>query len=208
MHADGWFLGTCVLINRVIGKFKSVYFSKLLGAAGINLGPGCRIFGTRFIKFGKNISVHGNLWLEAVSEYAGKEYSPLIILGNRVKMSDRVHITAINEITIGDDVLIGSNVYLSDHNHGAYNGVDCAQSSPDEAPAERRLYSTGAVIIENNVWIGDNVNVVGPLKIGYGSIVAANSVVRKDVPPCTIVAGSPARVIKVFNKFTQRWEKF
>lgn len=208
MHADGWFLGTCFLITRVIGKFKSVYFSKLLGAAGINLGPGCQIFGGRNIRFGKDISVHGNLWLEAVNEYAGKEYSPLIILGDRVKMSDRVHITAINEINIGNDVLIGSNVYLSDHNHGAYNGVDCVQSSPDEAPAERILYSTGAVIIENNVWIGDNVNVVGPLKIGYGSIVAANSVVRKDVPPCTIVAGSPARIIKIFNKLTQRWEKF
>lgn len=151
--------------------------------------------------------MHSNLWLEAVSEYAGKQYSPIIVLGDRVKMSDRVHITAINEIRIGDDVLIGSNVYVSDHNHGAYNGIDGVQSRPDEAPAERELHSTGAVIVEGNVWLGDNVNIVGPLKIGYGSIVAANSVVRKDVPSCTIVAGSPARVIKIFNKLTQQWEK-
>lgn len=207
MRADGWFLGLGFLINRIVGKLKSVYFSKLLDAPKINIGSGSQIFGTRFIKFGGNISVHSNLWLEAVSEYAGKEYSPIIILGERVKMSDRVHITAINEIRIGDDVLIGSNVYLSDHNHGAYNGIDRVQSCPDEAPAERVLYSTGAVIVESNVWIGDNVNVVGPLRIGYGSIVAANSVVRKDVPPCTIVAGSPARVIKRFNKLTQQWDK-
>ncbi len=206
MRADGWILGIGFIVNRLVLTVRSLFFSRVLNTKRINLGAGCQLFGTRFIRFGADISVHRNLWLEAVSEYGGKQYTPLVTLGDRVKMSDGVHITCINEIRIGDDVLFGSNVYVSDHNHGGYSGL--MQCSPEQAPAERILYSVGSVIIESNVWIGDNVNIVGPLKIGYGSVVAANSVVRKDVPPRTIVAGSPARIIKVFNIETEKWEKY
>lgn len=208
IRADGLVLGGMLLLTRIFYKIRSYFFSKLLSAKKINLGNGCQFFGTKFIQFGEGISVHKNLWLEAVSEYAGQQYSPIIVFGDRVKMSDGVHITSINEIRIGNDVLFGSNVYVSDHNHGKYSGTDVPQSPPNQPPSERRLHSNGPVIIESNVWIGDNVNIVGPLKIGYGSIVAANSVVRKDIPPRVIVAGSPACIIKKFNDLTKAWEKY
>lgn len=206
--SDGFFLTVIFLFSRVGQKLKSILYSKLLKAPGIYLGSGCKVFGKNHIKFGKDISIYKDLWLEAVSEYDGVRYFPSIVLGDRVKMSDRVHITAINLIEIGNDVLFGSNVYVSDHNHGAYSGQVIAHSHPSEAPAKRVLHSSGCVFIGNNVWIGDNVNIVGPVKIGSGAIIASNSVVRGDVHPDTIIAGVPARPIKKFNHDLKKWEKY
>jgi lipopolysaccharide O-acetyltransferase len=135
--------------------------------------------------------------------YKGKKYSPKIYIGDRVSFSGGVHITAIHQITIGNDVLFGSNIYISDHNHGGYSNN--VHSIPSEPPSARALISGGEVFIGNNVWVGDNVNIVAPVKIGDGSIIGANSVVRGDIPSNAIVAGSPARIIKIFNESTKLW---
>ena len=65
----------------------------------------------------------------------------------------------------------------------------------------------GVVEIEDHVWIGDNAVIVGPIMIGRGSIVGANSVVRADVPEFTMVGGIPARALKHFEQATGQWEK-
>lgn len=206
--SDGLTLSLLFVLLRFFQKLKSIFYSKIFNAPGLNLGSGCQIFGKEYIRFGRDISVHKNLWLEAVSEYNGLTYVPNIFIGNRVKISDRVHITAIDSIEIGDDVLLGSNVYISDHNHGIYSGETDEHSHPAEAPADRKLYSSGYVRISSSVWIGDNVNIVGPAVIGKGAIIASNSVIRGNVAEDTIVAGIPARVIKKFNHASQKWEKY
>lgn len=135
----------------------------------------------------------------------GTAYSPQVVIGDRVNFSNGVHIACINRIDIGSDVLIGSNVHISDHNHGCYSGY--AQSIPGEAPAARALHSSGVVVIEDNVWIGDNVNIMGPVTIGRGAIIGSNSVVRNNVPANTIVAGIPARAIKSFDAALGAWQR-
>jgi lipopolysaccharide O-acetyltransferase len=121
-----------------------------------------------------------------------------------VCFSEGVHITSIENITIGNNVLMGSRIYISDHNHGSYKGSK--QSYPDEAPAQRILGGGGPVSIGDNVWIGDNTVIVGPASIGNGAVIGANSVVRGVVPPNSLVAGAPAKVLKVFNHHTGSWE--
>ncbi|MDN2696113.1 hypothetical protein O0882_07280 [Janthinobacterium sp. SUN073] len=206
--SEGFILASIFLFSRLKIKLKSLFYSKILNASNIILGPGCHILGKNHIKFGSEIYAHKNLWLEAVVEYDGHQYSPQIVLGNRIKMSDGVHITAINRVEIGADVLFGSNVYVSDHNHGVYSGEKNPHSDPMEVPAKRLLYSSGVVMIGNNVWIGDNVNIVGPVSIGHGAIIASNSVVRNDIPAVTMVAGIPARSIKKFNNVSKKWERY
>ena len=89
-------------------------------------------------------------------------------------------------ITLGDNVLLGSNVVIATANH-------------DFAQAKRRTAYPAPVVIGDNVWIGSSVTIVPGVHIGDGAIVAAGSVVTKDVPPNTIVGGNPARIIKTLK---------
>lgn len=203
VRGNGALWGLIAISWLVLNRFRWMLFGWHLGAVKLNLGSACHLNGVRFMRFGRDVSARSNLWLEAVIRYQGQVFNPVIVIGDRVRFSDAVHITAINRIEIGNDVLFGSGVFVSDHNHGSYAGM--THSRPEEPPVVRALHSGGAVVIERNVWIGDNVNIVGPVTIGFGAVIGANSVVRHDVPACTIVAGAPARVIKSFLPDRGQW---
>jgi lipopolysaccharide O-acetyltransferase len=145
------------------------------------------------------------LWLHAISAFNQRQFQPSITIGDRVSFSERVHITCIEKVHIGNGVLIGSGVYIGDHHHGDYSGG--RQSHPDTPPILRDLGGGGPVIIGDNVWIGDNAVIIGPVSIGTGAIIGANSVVRREVPAYTMAAGAPARPIKQFNHSTGQWER-
>lgn len=193
---------TYLWIKNII---RSAYYAKLLRAPALNIGSRCSIRGLKSIKIGRNVSIYGGLWLEAVNNYRGQTFTPKISIGDGVAFSKDVHVTCIKSIVIGSNVLFGSRVYVSDHNHGCYTGAN--QSHPESAPAERELTLSGPVIIENNVWIGENVVILGPTRIGAGSIVAANSVVKGDIPSGTMIAGAPAKPIKRFDAEMKIWKK-
>lgn len=63
-------------------------------------------------------------------------------------------------------------------------------------PAKRLIYSKGEIIIEDNVWIGDKATILAGVKIGEGSVIGANTVVTKDIPPYSVAVGNPVRIIK------------
>lgn len=129
--------------------------------------------------------------LTAWDSYGGQKLSPNINIGKDSHFGEYNHITAINSITIGDGVLTGRWVTITDNAHGKSNYEDlCIE------PHKRNLYSKGPVIIGNNVWIGDKVSIMPNVTIGESSIIAANSVVTKNIPPFSVAAGIPAQVIK------------
>ena len=97
-------------------------------------------------------------------------------------------------IKIDSNVLIGSRVLITDHSHGNNEIADLLLP-----PSQRVLYSKGPVIIEENVWIGDGAAVLPNVTIGKNSIIGANTVITKDVPPNCIVVGNPARIVKTFS---------
>ena len=72
----------------------------------------------------------------------------------------------------------------------------------------RKLVSFGSVIIGSNVWLGDNVIIIGPGMIGNGAVIGANSVVTRDIPDYVIAAGAPLRILKSFKYENGLWEKF
>lgn len=197
-----------VALFRVVGWFAYIIEGKvsayLAGLEKAYLGRGSRVIGTRFITMGGGASIGRYAWIEAVTESGEDSYRPEISFGKGFHASERLHISAINRIDIADNCLFGSCVYISDHNHGSYKGEE--QSHPDESPVMRKLVSHGPVVIGANVWIGDNVTIVGPVRIGKGVVVGANSVVTRDVPDHVMVGGIPARIIKQFNFTSGKWE--
>jgi acetyltransferase-like isoleucine patch superfamily enzyme len=198
-------IASLLIAGRSWNRMTSFVMAFLLQAPGLRLGPGCRVIGGRHISFGRDIYAERNLWLEAVTSYRSQRFHPEIAIGDDVCFSDGVHISSIASIAIGSHSLFGSRIYVSDHNHGIYRGEP--QSSPEEAPARRLLGGGGPVVIGENVWVGDNSVIIGPATIGRGAIIGANSVVRGVVPSNTIVAGAPAKPIKIFNSKTGSWDK-
>lgn len=131
--------------------------------------------------------------------------SNCIKIGDNVQINDYVHISGIQSVCIGNNVLIASKVFISDNNHGSYNMS--YSDNPLSIPKERDLTSK-PILIEDNVWLGESVCVLPGVTIGKGAIVGALSVVTKNVEPYTIVAGNPSKIIKRFNFETEKWENF
>lgn len=125
-----------------------------------------------------------------------------LTVGRDCHMGDNVHIVATASVTIGDNCLMASKVFISDTTHGKYSGDD--QSPPNTDPNRRPLHSK-PVVIGSNVWIGENVCVLSGVTVGDGAIINANAVVTRDVPAATIVAGVPARVIKKWVEARMAW---
>ena len=144
-----------------------------------------------YISIGEKCSFQDYLYLTAWKEYQGEHFTPELTIGNNGSVGAFNHITCINKVIIGDNCLTGKWVTISDNNHGTTDFEVL-----HEAPTERKLYTKGPVIIGKNVWIGDKATILGGVTIGDGAVIAANSVVTKDVPAYSVVGGNPARVIK------------
>lgn len=159
--------------------------------------------GKRFIRFGKDLTCGVSVRFDAFPNEI--ENRPCIIFGDNIQLNDYVHIAAIERVEIGNNTLIASRVFISDHNHGQYDGRN-KSSSPSVSPVDRPLVSR-PVKIGCNVWIGEQVCILPGVTIGDGAIVGAGSIVIKDVPAQSIVAGNPAKVIRVFDEDICEWKR-
>lgn len=152
----------------------------------------------RGIDFGKELTTGVGLRIDVI----GDDGKTKLKFGNRVQLNDYVHIGVMESVVIEDDVLIGSKVLITDHNHGSYAGE--VQSNPTE-PQIKKMLKSKAVAIRRNVWVGEGVAILAGVEIGENSIVGCNSVVTRNVPPNTIVAGNPAIVIRQWSESEKRW---
>ncbi len=182
---------TVLLLTKIYTKYKRGKF-KMFGRSSIIRPYTDLIVGEQYIEVGNNTILGKNVQLTAWDSNNGKSYTPQIIIGSNCQFGGYNHITAINRIEIGDGVLTGKFVTISDNSHGITDNAEELNVSPVKRPA----YSKGAVEIGDNVWIGDKATILSNVKIGSGSIIGANSVVTKDIPPFSIVGGNPARIIK------------
>lgn len=126
-----------------------------------------------------------------------------MIFGSDVQINDYVHLSAMEKIEIGDNVLIASHVYISDNSHGRYAGK-CNESSPLIPPKERE-YAISPVKVGKNSWIGEGVIILPGVTIGEGCVIGAHSVVNKSIPAYSIAVGSPAKVIKTYSFKDNCW---
>lgn len=157
------------------------------------------IRGRSAIVWGEGFTTGVGVRLDAFNTDKNKK---IMVFGKRVQLNDYVHIGATTGVTIGDDVLIASRVFISDHNHGHYNLA--FSSSPDVPPSSRELDSS-PVSIGDRVWIGEGVCILPGVRIGSGAIVGAGAVVTQDLPADTISVGVPAKVIKRYDRLQGKW---
>jgi acetyltransferase-like isoleucine patch superfamily enzyme len=149
------------------------------------------LIGAKYISVGVKSQIGRGVQLTAWDKFKGQKFTPEIIIGNNCSIGEDSHITAINRIRLGNNVRLGKKILITDNAHGASDA-----ELLDMAPNFRPLCSKGPVIIDDNVWIGEKASIMPGVHIGMGVIVAANSVVTKDVPPYSVVAGVPAKIVK------------
>ena len=104
---------------------------------------------------------------------------------------DNNHLTAVNGITIGDNLRTGKNVLISDNSHGDPKNMSQRNLHPNDRP----LYSKGEIRIGDNVWIGENAAILGGVTIGDGAIIGVNAVVTHDVPAFATAVGVPVKIV-------------
>lgn len=128
-------------------------------------------------KAGKNIQIVGIPFISGLSN---------LELGNNINIEENAFIRAEGGVSIGDNCIMAANFSLYTYNHNYFG---------EQLPYDHtNIYKE--VVIGDNVWMGRNVSVLPGVTIGEGAIVGLGSVVTKDVPPCAIVGGNPAKVIK------------
>ncbi|QEH42581.1 DapH/DapD/GlmU-related protein [Chitinophaga sp. XS-30] len=119
-----------------------------------------------------------------------------VFIGEHVRVG--IGNVLIGPVRIGNHVIIAQNVVMSGLNHG--------YQDPD-MPISLQPCETAEINIEADCWIGANAVITAGVSIGKHSVVAGGSVVTRDVPPFSIVAGNPARIIKQFDPGSNTWKK-
>lgn len=140
--------------------FRGRRFSKIIGMVGLTTGVDCRV---DVFKGGK------------------------LEIGVNVQINDNVHIACAEFVKIGNNTLIASKVYLTDHDHDINSDIP----HPIDWPLK-----TKPLVIGDDCWIGENVAILKGVVIGNRCVVGANSVVTKSFPDNSVIAGNPAKVIR------------
>ncbi|MGB5942001.1 MAG: acyltransferase [Leeuwenhoekiella sp.] len=188
------------------GTINRVFFEDAKGV--VMIGKGVTLRYRKHLKAGKDLIIEEYAEINCLS-------NKKIVLGDRVTIGRFAIVRPSNSYggPVGEGLKIGNNSNL-----GAYNYVGCsgyieigndvmlgprvglyAENHNFEDPT-RPIKEQGVtrkfIVIEDNCWIGANSVIVAGVIVGRGSVVAAGSIVTKDVPPFSIVAGSPAKIIK------------
>ena len=138
------------------------------------------------VSIGSRVSIMDQFILADLQPGVGS--APKIHIGDGCSILFRFQCNAAECVRIGRNVLIASNVLICDSDHVVVPGGIPVTSNGK--------FVTRPVRVEDNCWIGQNAVILKGVTIGHDSIVGANSVVTRDVPPRSIVAGNPARVVK------------
>jgi acetyltransferase-like isoleucine patch superfamily enzyme len=140
---------------------------------------------TENIVFGDHVTV-GRFAMIRPSGYYSSDAGIGLKVGNHSNIGPFAFIGCSGRIEIGDHVLMGPRVSIYSENHNF---------EKNDQTIKAQGVTRGVTIIEDDCWLASNSVIVSDVRIGKGSVVAAGAVVTKDVPPFSIVAGIPAKVI-------------
>ena len=174
---------------------------KIAGHKYISIGSGGFIdtpirITPEYIMLGSGVNIFKHCRIEGVSKYNERLFTPVIQLGDQVSIQQNLHMTCAESIVLGSGTAIAANVTISDIHH-SYHDISIS--------IERQNIEVSPVKIGKNCKIYNNVVILPGVTIGDHVSVGANSVVNRDIPSYTVVAGSPAKVLKKYNPITRKW---
>jgi acetyltransferase-like isoleucine patch superfamily enzyme len=124
-------------------------------------------------------------------------FNSRIEIGNRVSATGYLTVGAAEAVVIEDDVLLASHIYIGDNLHG--------MARADIPYKYQQLERISPVRIGRGTWVGEHAVILSGVTVGEFAVIGANSVVNRDVPPRTVVAGMPARPIRRWSEEAGGW---
>jgi lipopolysaccharide O-acetyltransferase len=156
-----------------------------------------KIDGSRSIEIGNNTSIGKYGWLSAIELYGDDRFSPLLRIGNDVYIGRYVCITCISKVHIADGCVLSEHVYIADSSHGL---------DPRAGPImKQKLLHKGDVHIGEDTFIGYRACIMPGVTLGKHCVVGANSVVTRSFEDYSMVAGTPAKLIKKYCFQENEW---
>ncbi len=180
------------MVKSFLGMVRCLKNGIAYAGGGVYIGRNVNILGGRKIRLGKNVCIRPEVDLWACGNS--------IDIGSGTEIGQRDRISIAHTLVIGQKVLLSPNVYITDCDH-AYENIEIPIIDQGIVNKE---YS---VSIGDHSYIGINAVIVGNVRIGKHCVIGANSVVTKDIPDYSVAVGSPAKVIKQYNRGTGQWEK-
>lgn len=160
----------------------------------VAFGNGLQVLGISNIAIGTGSCIGDGTWLNVCDRSGGVR----LRIGRNVLVGRQSMISTGGSLEIGDFNLFAPRVYISDADH-VFEDIGLPY-------IEQGATLGRSVVVEENCWLGINVVVSGNLVVGRGSVIAANSVVMETVPPFAVMAGAPARIVKLYNPRSRKWE--
>jgi len=195
MSASGVFFKIEYLLSRLFTLAVKGEFDRLDRAT---IWWNVRLSNPSRIRIGRGVTVRSGSWLYAVvSDQQGHTFNPIIEIGDGVYLGHRLHLTAVNRVTIEEKAMIADTVYISDNVH-EYRDVNLPIQ-------EQAVISRGPLTIGAGSFIGEGARIVGSVRVGRNSVVGANAVVTKSIPDYVVAVGVPARIIRVYDHKSGSW---
>ena len=176
-------------LRKTAGAAQRTRGALLRKLVGVRAGPDLRVGrhvllrGVRGIHLGSYVTLTDDVWLNVISGL-GLPF-PQLEIGNNVGLGRRTTISVAEHVTIGHETITAPNVLITDHNH--------AHRSSNRAIRSQGITDPDPVLIGAGCWLGANCIILPGARIGDGSVVGANAVVRGSHPPKSVLVGCPAR---------------
>lgn len=161
---------------------------------GVTFGNDVQVIGLETIRIGCGSCIGDRVWLnDCLRDEPGRlEIGRLALIGRGGVIS------TAGKLRIGDFAVLGPDVFIADADH--------VFADPMQPILQQGVSSGRSIIVEDNCWIGMQAKVFGNLTVGRGSVVAAGAIVRKSVPPFAVVAGIPAKIVKLYDFAVGEWQ--
>ena len=192
------------LLRKVYIRLKKFLYRKNFSYLSIHAavgkdgcGKGCKIVGAEKIKIDDEAYIEEGTEIIALNNHANMRLNAEIVIGKNTRVHSGTRITAAGSVTIGDNVLIAPEVFITDHNHGMNPEII-------EGYAKQELIIK-PVKIDDGTWIGQRVCILPGVTIGKHCVIGAGSVCTHSIPDYSMAVGVPAQVIKRWDTNSKQW---
>lgn len=151
------------------------------------------------IRIGSDCVIGRFATLHPINSYGDMHHNGIIAIGNNVYIGGYVHIHSMGSVEISDGCVLSEHVYISDIAHGLNPTKGAIMDQP--------LESKGPVCIGRNVFIGLGCSILPGVTLGDHCVVGTRSVVTHSFPSYSMIAGAPAKLVKVFDQISKEWVK-